>query len=70
MALSWLVREQVLAKRVKVTLLGELRSTKLELKGALGAAKRALWGPRCATEGIGGTATGVFFLPGGLPKVA
>ena len=37
--LSWLVRVQVGAKMSKLTLLGGLRSSKLELKGALGAAK-------------------------------
>ena len=39
MRLSWLVRAQVGAKMSKLTLLGGLRSSKLELKGALGAAK-------------------------------
>ena len=39
--LSWLVRAQVGAKRGKLTLLGELSGTKLELKEALGAPKEA-----------------------------
>ena len=46
--LSWLVREQVGAKRGKLTLLGGLRGTKLELKGALGAPKEAPRQPKRA----------------------
>ena len=42
MALSWLVRAQVGAKRGKLTLLGALRGTKLEFKEALEAPKEAL----------------------------
>ena len=48
LTLSWLVRAQVGAKRGKLTLLGELRGTKLELKGALWATKEAPRGPSCA----------------------
>ena len=40
-ALSWLVRAQVGAKRGKLTLLGELRGTKMEFKGALEAPREA-----------------------------
>ena len=69
MAPSWLVRAQVGAKRGKLTLFGGLRGSKLEQKGALRAAKRAPRGPRCATAGIGPTATGVIFGPGAPPKV-
>ena len=39
--LSWLVRAQVGAKMVKLTLLGGLRGTKLDLRGALGPPKEA-----------------------------
>ena len=49
---SWLVREQVGAKRGKLTLLGGLRGAQLELKGVLEAAKEAPKGPRCATRGF------------------
>ena len=41
LALSWLVRTQVGAKRGKLTSTWRLRGTKLELKGALGAPKEA-----------------------------
>ena len=50
--LSWLVRAQVGAKMDNLTLLGGLRGTKLELKGALGAAKKAPRELRCATRGF------------------
>ena len=53
LGLSWLGRGQVGAKRGKLTLLGELRGTKLELKGALGAPKEAPRKPKSATRGIG-----------------
>ena len=39
--LSWLVREQVGAKRGKLTLLGGLRGTKLKLNGTLGTPNEA-----------------------------
>ena len=48
LTLSWLVRGQVGAKRGNLTLLGELRGTKLELKGALGAPKEAPREPKRA----------------------
>ena len=51
--LSWLVRAQVGAKRGKLTLLGGLRGTKLELKGALGAPKEAPKEPKRGTGDIG-----------------
>ena len=51
--LSWLVRGQVGAKRGKLTLLGGLRGTKLELKGALGAPKEAPREAKRATIIIG-----------------
>ena len=57
--LSWLVREQVGAKRGKLTLLGGLRGTKLELKGALGAPKEAPREPKRVMTIIGAAATGV-----------
>jgi len=41
LAPSWLIGAQVRAKIGKLTLLGGLRGTKLELKEALEAAKRA-----------------------------
>ena len=67
--LSWLVRAQVGGKMGNLTLLGGLRGTKLELKRALGAAKRA---PRRSKSGpalIGEPARGVIFGPGAPPKV-
>ena len=66
---SWLVRVQVGAKRGKLTLLGGLRGTKLELKGALGAPKEAPREPQRAMTIIGPGSTGVHFWPGGPPKV-
>ena len=62
LALSWLVRGQVGAKRVKLTLLGGLRGTKWELKGALGAPKEAPREPKRATGDIDPASRG---LPGG-----
>ena len=50
---SWLVRAQVGAKRGKLTLLGGPRGTKLELKEAFGAPKRAPRGLKSGTRGIG-----------------
>ncbi len=41
LALSWLVRAQIGAKRGKLTLLEALRGTKMELKGALEAPREA-----------------------------
>ena len=66
---SWLVRAQVGAKRGKLKLLGELRGTKLELKEALGAAKKAPRGPRCATRGFGVESRTLIFWPRAPPKV-
>ena len=67
--LSWLVRVQVGAKRVKLTLLGELRGAKLELKGALEATKEGPRVPGCATTAFG-TAPGTLMLePRASPKV-
>ena len=57
--LSWLVRAQVGAKKGNLTLLGGLRSTKLEFKGALGAPKEAPREPKRATVVIGGGSVGV-----------
>ena len=68
--LSWLVRVQVGAKRGKLTLLGGLRGSKLELKGALGAPKEAPREPKRGTETIDaavGGLTGVSFGLGGPP---
>ena len=59
LAPSWLVRAQVGAKRGKLTLLGGLRGTKLELKGALGAPKKAPREPKRALPIIGAAARGV-----------
>ena len=42
-----------------MTLLGELRGTKLELKGALGAPKEAPREPKSATIIIGGDSRGL-----------
>ena len=42
LALSWLVRAQFGAKRDKLTLFGELRGTKMYLKGGLEAPNEAL----------------------------
>ena len=69
LTLSLLVRVQVGAKRGKLTLLGGLRGTKLELKGALGAAKKAPRGFRCATRGSDNSAGTLIFGLGGPPKV-
>ena len=55
--LSWLVRAQVGGKMGNLTLLGGLRGTKLELKRALGAPKKAPRGPKRATRGIDPAAT-------------
>ena len=67
LAPSWLVRAQVGAKRDKLTLLGGLRGTKLELKRALGAAKRAPRVRKSGTTGIeeswGGLCLGRVPLP-------
>ncbi len=64
-----LVRLQIGAKMGKLMLLGGVRGTKLELKGALGAAKEAPRGPRCATDAFGPTAIPQIFEPRGPPKV-
>ncbi len=69
LTLSWLVRGQVGAKRGNLTLLGKLRGTKLELKGALGAPKEAPREPPRAMPIIDAVATGVLFWPGGPRKV-
>ena len=57
--LSWHVRAQVGAKRGKLTLLGGLRGTKLDLKGAVGAPKEAPREPKRGTRDIGVASTGV-----------
>ena len=67
---SWLVRAQVGAKRGKLTLLGGLRGTKLELKGALGAPKEAPREPKRATRDIESRTRGVMLEPLGPPKVS
>ena len=60
----------------KLTLLGGLRSSKLELKGALGAAKETPRGDedarsttRNATEGFGVESRTLIFWPRAPPKV-
>ena len=55
LALSWLVSTQVEAERDKLASTWRLRGTKLELKGALGAAKEAPGEPKRGTTGIGRT---------------
>ena len=67
--LSWLVREQVGAKRDKLTLLGRLRGAKLEPKGALEAAKEAPKGPKRATRDIGPAADVLILEVRPPPKV-
>ena len=57
--LSWLVRVQVGAKMGKLTLLGGLRGTNLELKRALGAPKEAPREPKRAMREFEVVATGV-----------
>ncbi len=69
LTLSCLVGVQVGAKRGKSTLLGGLRGTKFELKGALRGPLEALREPKRATATIGGGSTGVIFGLGGPPKV-
>ena len=69
LALSWLGRAQVGAKRGKLTLLGGLRGIKLELKEALGSPKEASRESKRAMAHIGAATRGVLFWPGGLPKV-
>ena len=58
LALSWLVRAQVGAKRGKLTILGGLRGAKLELKGALGAPKEAPREPKRGLAMIEAAVTG------------
>ena len=53
----------------KLALLGGLRGTKLELKGALGGPKKAPREPQRATGIIGGGSTWVILEPRGSPKV-
>ena len=67
--LSWLVRGQVGAKRGRLAVLGGLRGTKLELKGALEAAKKVPRGPRCATPEFEVAARTLIFEPQAPPKV-
>ena len=64
---SWLVGAQVGAKRGKLKLLGELRGTKLELKGALGEAMEAPKELQRATRDFDPTATGAISELGGPP---
>ena len=52
-----------------LTLLGGLRGTKLELKRALGAAKRAPRRSKSVPALIDGTPTGVILGPDAPPKV-
>ena len=67
LALSWLVRAQVGAKRGKLTLLGGLRGTKLGLKGALGALLEAPREPPSAIPIFDVLPGGLHFGPGGPP---
>ena len=66
LTLSWLVRAQVGAKRGNLTLLGGLRGTKLELKGALEAAKKAPRWFRCATTRFDVASGTLIFEPRGV----
>ena len=66
--LGCFVREQVVADRGKMTLLGGLRGTKLELKGALGGAQEAPRKPKSATTIIDGGSRGVILEPQGPPN--
>ena len=68
LALSWLVRAQIGAKRGKLTLLGGIRGARLELEGDLGAPKEAPREPQRCTLDIGGDSTGANFGLGGPPK--
>ena len=65
--LSWLVRGQVEAKRGKLTPLGGLRGTNLELKGALGAPREAPREPPSAIPMFGVLPRGLNFWLGGPP---
>ena len=67
--LSWHVRGHLGAKRGKLTPLGGLRGTKLELKGALGAPREAPREPKWATRIIDQGSGEVGFWPGGPPKI-
>ena len=68
LTVSWHVRGQIGAKMGKLTLLGGLRGTKLEIKGALGATKKASRGPQRAMTRFGKAAGGLIFWPWGCPK--
>ena len=68
MTLSWLVRVQIGAKRGKLTLLGGLRGSKLELKGALGAPKEAPRDPKRPTGIIDVAAKCLILEPRGRLK--
>ena len=72
LTLSWLVRVQVGAKRGRLTLLGELRGAKLELKGALETSQETPKWPKNLTAGIDrvarGSRLGYFWGPGPPPK--
>ena len=69
LTLSWLVRGQLGAKMGKLTLLGGLRGTRLELKGALGGPKKAPREPQRGTGDIDGVITWVILEARGPPKV-
>ena len=69
LTLSWHVRGQLGAKMGKLALLGGLRGTKLELKGALGGPKKAPREPQGATRIIEEASTWVILEPRGSPKV-
>ena len=63
--LSLLIRVQFYVKKDKLTLIGGLGGTKLELKGALGAPKE----PQRPMTMFDLVSMGVVFWPGGPPKV-
>ena len=69
LTLSWHVRGQVGAKMGKLALLGGLRGTKLQLKGALGGPKKAPRKPPGSMTIIGGGSTDLILEPRGPPKV-
>ena len=68
LTLRCLVRVQVGAKMGKLALLGGLRGTKLELKGALEAPKEAPKEPRRATSILSTAARRLILGLGGSPN--
>ena len=69
LALSWLVRAQIGAKRGKLTLLGGLRGTKLALKGNLERPRRPQKAPQRVMQMFDPLPDGVVKELSGPPKV-